>query len=87
MGDQIQLIPNARCISIGKETRYQSADSTQHTVWGDHVVLAAGMKPRTDPALSLYDPDYEFRMIGDCLQTGNVQKATRSAYAAAMEIQ
>lgn len=87
MGNQIQLIPNARCISIGKETRYQSADGTQHTVWGDHVVLAAGMKPRTDPALSLYDPDYEFHMIGDCLQTGNVQKAIRSAYAAAMEIQ
>ena len=87
MGDQIQLIPNARCISIGKETRYQSADGTQHTILSDHVVSAAGMKPRTELALSLHAPDYEFHMIGDCLKSGNVQKATRSAYAAAMEIQ
>ena len=44
------------------------------------------MKPRTDAALSLYDPDYEFHMIGDCLHTGNVQKAIRSAYSVALEI-
>ena len=86
MGDQIRLITDARCISVGKETCYQSADGIRHTVPGDHVVLAAGMKPQTDAALSLYDPDYEFHMIGDCLQTGNAQKAIRSAYSVALEV-
>lgn len=86
MGDQIQLITDARCISMGPETRYQCADGTQHTVRSDHVVLAAGMKPQTDLALSLFDSNYEFHMIGDCLQTGNVQKAIRSAYSVALEV-
>ena len=86
MGDQIQLITDARCISMGPETRYQCADGTQHTVHSDHVVLSAGMKPQTDLALSLFDSNYEFHMIGDCLQTGNVQKAIRSAYSVALEV-
>ena len=86
MGSQIQLITGGRCILIGEETHYQSADGTRHAVRGDHVILAAGMKPRMDTALSLFDPDYEFHMIGDCLKTGNVQKAVRSAYSVALEI-
>ena len=44
------------------------------------------MKPQTERALSLFDPNYEFHMIGDCLQTGNVQKAIRSAYSVALEV-
>ena len=86
LGDQIQLITDARCISVGAETRYQCADGTRHAVCSDHVVLAAGMKPQTERALSLFDPNYEFHMIGDCLQTGNVQKAIRSAYSVALEV-
>lgn len=86
MDDQIQLITDARCISTGTETCYQCADGTQHAVCSDHVILAAGMKPQTDLALSLFDPNYEFHMIGDCLQTGNVQKAIRSAYSVALEV-
>lgn len=86
MDGQIQLITDARCISTGTETRYQCADGTQHAVCSDHVILAAGMKPQTDLALSLFDPNYEFHMIGDCLQTGNVQKAIRSAYSVALEV-
>ena len=86
MGEKIQLIIDARCISVGTETRYQCADGTQHTVCSDHVVLAAGMEPQTERALSLFDPNYEFHMIGDCLQTGNVQKAIRSAYSVALEV-
>ncbi len=86
LGDQIQLITDARCISMGAETCYQCADGTQHTVCSDHVILAAGMKPQTELALSLFDPNYEFHMIGDCLQTGNVQKVIRSAYSVALEV-
>ena len=86
MGDQIRLITGSRCVSVGMETCYQGADGIQHTVPGDHVVLAAGMKPRTDMSLALFNPDYEFYMVGDCLQTGNVQKAIRSAYSVAVEV-
>ena len=52
----------------------------------DSVVLAAGMRPNLDAALALWDASYEFKLIGDCMQAGNVQKAVRSAFSAAQAI-
>lgn len=86
MGENLKVITGGRCIAMGKETRYRTREGTEGVIAGDCVILAAGMKPETEQALALYDTDYEFCMVGDCRETGNVQKAVRSAYAAAMEI-
>ena len=86
MGQRLRVITGGRCISMGKDTIYRTFEGSESVISGDSVVLAAGMRPQTDTALSLFDPGYAFYMVGDCQKTGNVQKAVRTAYAAAMEI-
>ena len=49
----------------------------------DHVLLAIGMQPRTDEAAELMNAAPRCVVLGDCDRAGNVQKAMRSAYAAA----
>ncbi|MBQ9269493.1 MAG: FAD-dependent oxidoreductase [Oscillospiraceae bacterium] len=83
---ELAVITGARCTSAGEMTAYTCSDGTDGVIPTDSVVLAAGMRPNLDAALSLWDAGYEFRLIGDCMQTGNVQKAVRSAFAAAQAI-
>jgi pyruvate/2-oxoglutarate dehydrogenase complex dihydrolipoamide dehydrogenase (E3) component len=53
----------------------------------DNIVVAAGLKPRSDVVERLRGAVLEFRAIGDCTKPGNVLTAVRSGYDAAMAIQ
>lgn len=86
MNERITIITGARCDKIGPEVGYLDGEGVHHGVICDSAVLAAGMRPNLDAALALCSPDYAFHMIGDCQKTGNVQRAIRSAYAAAAMI-
>ena len=80
----LSYILNARCTEIGKDkVIYADADGHLHEVKAGSVVIAAGMKPRIDLAMSFSGVGNIFRIIGDCNQVGDVQKAMRSAYSAA----
>lgn len=79
----LTVIPGARCTAVGSTVRYQLSDGTAQALPADSVVLAAGMRPETDAALSLQSHQYAFYMVGDCQRAGNVQKAVRSAFAVA----
>ena len=57
-----------------------------HKIEADTVVLAVGMRPKTDEALAFYGTAPQFYMIGDCTKPGTIQTTTRSAYAAAVQI-
>lgn len=82
----LTVIPDARCTAVGPNVHYQLSDGTEQTLPADSVVLAAGMRPETDTALSLQCHQYAFYMVGDCQRAGNVQKAVRSAFASASVI-
>ena len=82
----LTVITGARCTSAGEMTAYTCSDGTDGVIPADSVVLAAGMRPNLDAALALWDASYEFKLIGDCMQAGNVQKAVRSAFSAAQAI-
>ncbi len=74
-------IVRATCTGIGKDcVTYRDADGAERTVKAGTVVIAAGMKPKTDEALKFAASGSLFKMIGDCNQVGNVQKCTRSAF-------
>ncbi len=62
---------------------YQTADGQEHYYKADQVLLAIGMKSRVDTAEALMHTVPYSVVIGDCDRPGNVQKAMRSAYAAA----
>ena len=52
----------------------------------DTVILAVGMRAKTDEALSYYGCAPHFYMLGDCTKPGTIQTTTRSAYAVTSSI-
>ncbi len=77
-------IVNAKCTGISdKGVTYIDKKGTKHTVKADTVVIAAGMKAKSDLALKFYGTGDRFYIIGDCDKAGNVQKAMRSAFSTA----
>jgi len=85
--DNFHNILHARCQSIeaGRVT-YTGADNTEHTIEAGTVVVAVGMKPMNDLALTFYGAADKFFMIGDCDVAGNIQKAIRSAFSTASRL-
>lgn len=80
-------ITNARCTEIKKNgVAYIDADGKAQFVEAGTVIIAAGMKPKTDEALTFADCGKLFRLIGDCNKVGNVQKCMRSAFGIAVSI-
>lgn len=65
---------------------YKDASGTAHTVPADTVLLAVGMRPRSQQAETFRPCAEEFRVIGDCVKVGNVKTVTRAAFDAAMTI-
>ena len=70
----------------GNVVYYLEADGSEHQLAVDAVVVSSGMDPCSSEALSFYGVGQGFSVAGDCVRTGNVQSATRSAYAAAKSI-
>ena len=66
--------------------QYLSADHKEHKINCDSILYSVGMTENFQQAMSLFGAVANTRMIGDCEKAGNVQKAMRSAYAAAMQI-
>ncbi len=83
----LSCILKAKCTEIGKEkVSYTDAVGAKHEIKAGSVVIAAGMKPRTDQAMRLSGAGNIFYLIGDCNMVGNVQKAMRSAFSIASMI-
>ncbi|MEM3602534.1 MAG: hypothetical protein QXN87_07670, partial [Candidatus Bathyarchaeia archaeon] len=83
---------SARCTSINDlGVTYVDRDGLEHKLEAQTVILAVGMKPKTAEAMkfakSLVEAGIGFRLIGDCAHSrGNIQRAVRSAFAAASAI-
>lgn len=85
--DTLIRITEARCSGIGDGfVTYLDKDGKEQKILCDAVVMAAGMRSRQAAALALFDSAYKLTMVGDCEKTGNVQKAVRAAFAAAITL-
>ena len=82
----VKTVTGARCTGIGRIVTYVDADGTEQHIEANSVVLAVGMKPRQDEALSLYAGNFNTKMIGDCDRLGNLSGAMRTAFSAASQI-
>ena len=89
-----EAIPNLRFV-LGKEAREIGADYVLYAdkesgeterVEADTVILAVGMRAKTDEALSYYGSAPHFYMLGDCTKPGTIQTTNRSAYAVCASI-
>jgi 2,4-dienoyl-CoA reductase-like NADH-dependent reductase (Old Yellow Enzyme family)/thioredoxin reductase len=80
-------ILKARCTTISEDkATYVDADGKAHELKAGSVVIAAGMRPRDEEAMSFYKTASRFYMIGDCDNVGSVQTAMRSAFGIASTI-
>lgn len=78
---------NARVTGITPEgVTYTDAGGVTHTIRAGSVVLAAGMRAKSEEAMAFMDGTVRTHMIGDCQKVGCVQSAMRAAYALANNI-
>ena len=78
---------NAKVTKIESDgVMYIDADGAEHKVPCGSVVLAVGSKAKQDEAMALFNPGERVFMAGDCIKAGDIQKCTRTAYAAAVQI-
>lgn len=77
-------ILNARCTEIENDkVIYVDPRGKSREIRAGSVVVATGMKARTDLALKFYTTANCFHMIGDCNKVGSIQSAMRSAFSIA----
>jgi 2,4-dienoyl-CoA reductase-like NADH-dependent reductase (Old Yellow Enzyme family)/thioredoxin reductase len=78
------FVVNACCNSIKADrVTYLDTYGVEHEIKADSVVIAVGMKAKSDLALKFHGVSDRLYMIGDCDKAGNVQKVMRSAFSTA----
>ena len=72
----------------GGKVTYVNYKGMEKTLEFDSVIISGGENPRYEQALTFYGSAPEFAIAGDCAGNGEgtLQKAVRSAWAAAMRI-
>ena len=73
---------NAKCTKITDEGVYYIDESGEEKFAQGDVLLASGMKPQTDLAMSYFGTGIYTTVIGDCDKPGSVQRAMRTGYEA-----
>ena len=77
-------ITGVRCTGVsGTTVEYEDKEGNKGSVTADTIVVAAGMKPKRDEAMSFYGVSAPCQVIGDCRKVANLQKALRAAYITA----
>ena len=82
---QARAYTGSRCLEITKtHVRIEDCTGAEQLLPADAVVYAVGTAAVPAEAFLRYTPTG--RLLGDCLQPGNIYTATRGAYEAAMQV-
>jgi len=83
----VRLETRARCTRITEGGVVAVNDKGEERFYeADTILLAVGLRPRTDVVESLRNCAPDFSVIGDCLQPATVMEAIHMGYFAAMNI-
>jgi 2,4-dienoyl-CoA reductase-like NADH-dependent reductase (Old Yellow Enzyme family)/thioredoxin reductase len=85
----VKWITDAKVEQISESRVRANKKCTTHFFDADTVVLAMGMKPRTELAGKLkqkFGDKIEIKCIGDCVEAGKIAQATEGGYLAAREL-
>lgn len=82
----LDTIVNATVTEIGENGVVYKDDSGCRKLIADTVILAVGMKSKSEEAMKFHGISELFYMVGDCKKTGTIQTTNRSAYYAANNI-
>ncbi|MGI5936924.1 MAG: FAD-dependent oxidoreductase [Oscillospiraceae bacterium] len=82
-----KVVTEAKCSRITENgVYYIDGEGNEQFLEADSVVIAAGMKARSEEAERFRDVAIEFRAIGDCVRAKNVREAIRGGFDFAMQI-
>jgi 2,4-dienoyl-CoA reductase-like NADH-dependent reductase (Old Yellow Enzyme family)/thioredoxin reductase len=82
--ENFKYVLKARCNSIREnEVTYLDVNGAEHQIKTGSVIIAVGMKPKNELALTFYGAGDKYYLIGDCNVVGNVQKVMRNAFGIA----
>ena len=83
----IRVLTSSNCTNIGKDSvTVRHADGTEESFPCDSVVLAAGMRSRSDEVERLRPLVNTFYVVGDARQARNVMMAVRDGYDAVVNV-
>ena len=85
----VKWITDAKVEQITESRVRANKKCTTHFFDADTVVLAMGMKPRTELAGKLkqqFGDKIDIKCIGDCVEAGKIAQATEGGYLAAREL-
>ncbi|MBP1736815.1 MAG: FAD-dependent oxidoreductase [Oscillospiraceae bacterium] len=82
----LTILCGARCCAVTDGEIIYEKDGVRGSLAADSVVLAAGMRAKTQQADSLMGITPEFFEIGDCVRARTVEWATKEAFYAAMNL-
>jgi pyruvate/2-oxoglutarate dehydrogenase complex dihydrolipoamide dehydrogenase (E3) component len=83
----VRCLAGARCTAISERgVHITSKDGKEEMVPADTVILAVGMRSTVDTVRSVLDCAADVVPVGDCIQPGTVQQASRTAYYAALDV-
>ena len=76
----LKMYTNARVTAIGPDSvTYVDGEGKEVSISADSVVISAGMKPKTEEALSYAGAGDCFYLLGDCKQVANLLRLNQAA--------
>jgi NADPH-dependent 2,4-dienoyl-CoA reductase/sulfur reductase-like enzyme len=83
----VNCITKAECTEISDQgVHIAFKNGNTEIIPADSVILAVGMQSTTDIVQSMLNCAVDVVSVGDCVQPGTVQQASRTAYYAALDI-
>ena len=84
---QFSFATHATTVEVtSNSVTYIDKDGAEHTIPCDDIVIAGGMTPLHDEALSFSGCADTVYLVGDCSSIGNIQKSIASSYSIASMI-
>jgi len=84
--EDLTLITLAKCIEVNENYVVYCKDNKRITIETDHVILAAGMIPKTAEADSFAGISQVYQVIGDSVNARTVEMAVREGFYAGINL-
>lgn len=87
LSGMVEILTGVTCTGINNDgVSYKTSDGEEKRVAADTVIMAAGMKGKTQEAFDYARSAEKFFAIGDCSRVASVEEAVRSAFYSAHNI-
>lgn len=86
LAGNVEIYTDTRCVEVTPNGVIAECKGERMTLPADTVIVAAGMRSKSETAYALGAVCPVFRVIGDCNRPGKILEAVRDGYFAALDI-